>query len=683
MKILMLCDSMERGGAETHVFTLACALTKRGHRVDIVSGGGALAEEAEMRGARHLTLPLKKRSPFLIAFCALAIARIIKKGHYDVVHTHSRFTSFLAHKTALKRGSAFVSTAHAKFSLHGFRKRLSVWSNNSIAVSQDLKQYLVCEYRVPAENITVIPNGVDLDTFYPICDTEAKRRIIFLSRMDHDCALGARLLCRIAPRLCRMYKKTEILLGGGGSALEEIRREADAANKKIGYEALHCVGEVSDCASFFRKGDIFVGVSRAAIEAALCGLSVILCGDEGFMGALTPLNFYTALAVNFCARDCPQATQELLFSALCDLCAEPLQSRTERAHELRNMIASVCSAEKMCDATESCYRRAVAIPRKESGTLLCGYYGFGNMGDDLLLRASIDRCKREFAEDGIRALTKNGKRDSGHFGIICKKRSSPLSVIKEIKKCRRLVFGGGTLLQASTSLRSMIYYTLLLFLGRLFKKDCLLWGNGIGKCEGRAFAFLCKLALRCCTFAEMRDTRSFALANYFSGNRVLPKTVLAKDLALTRRRLYSDAARAEYLLRELLGPDHAPFIVAIPKADPRKKDLIDFIKQLAVDHSRGCKILLVPMCEREDMKICEDIASCKHLEAKILHGACFDDLAEICRLAQAVYSMRLHGLIAADVGGCSCKAFGDDVKLRSFESSSTVRQKLSDIDIPI
>ena len=43
MKILMLADTMDIGGAETHVYELSRSLSSMGHRIKILSGGGKTA----------------------------------------------------------------------------------------------------------------------------------------------------------------------------------------------------------------------------------------------------------------------------------------------------------------------------------------------------------------------------------------------------------------------------------------------------------------------------------------------------------------------------------------------------------------------------------------------------------------------------------------------------------------
>lgn len=677
MKILILCDSMGRGGAETHILTLASSLAERGHRLSVASGGGALTEELSRFGVGHIRLPLGSHNPFLIFLCRLALSRMIRSGGYDVVHSHSRLASFVSRGIAKRARVAFVTTAHARFEAKGLKKRLSAWGATPIAVSEDIKQYLVDAYSLSPENITVIPNGADSKKFFPMPSRERSTRIIFLSRMDADCALGARILCRIAPALAARESGIEIALGGRGSEYAEIRRLASKANERIGYECVRCVGEVSDSASFLRSGDIFVGVSRAAIEASLCGASVVLCGNEGYLGRLGTKNFALALSSNFCARGCDSARADLLLGDLETLLGENKKARRDAALEVREYMLRFCDAGRMASLTEKLYLESLARARnnaRRTYTLICGYYGFGNMGDDALLRSAIRRCRREFERDAVHVLSKNGRRDSERFGVECKKRSSLLRVISEIRGAERVVLGGGTLLQSSTSRRSMLYYSSLCLLARLFGKECLLWGNGIGRCEGRLFSFLCRLALRSCTLVETRDGRSYCLAKYFSSSdrRILPTVVLGRDLAEREYRSEGDRSRTEYLLCSLFGKDAPPFVVAAPRDTKDIGELARLAGALARE-AQSRRVLLVPMFESEDLRVCEAMAGCGALGAKILRGICFDDLVDICRRAERVYSMRLHGLVAARLAGTECVAIGSDVKLLDFIKTNPPR----------
>ena len=99
------------------------------------------------------------------------------------------------------------------------------------------------------------------------------------------------------------------------------------------------------------------------------------------------------------------------------------------------------------------YRKVLAVhkeTRKEKtrgGVLLCGYYGFFNVGDDALLAAAIARAREKFPCFGVSALTRRGKRDAWRWGIPCVRRDRPLAVMRAIRRAEVVVFGGGTLLQ--------------------------------------------------------------------------------------------------------------------------------------------------------------------------------------------------------------------------------------------
>ncbi|MBQ2308642.1 MAG: glycosyltransferase, partial [Clostridia bacterium] len=258
MRILMLCDGMGTGGAETHILTLCESLVRRGNEVTLLSGGGSLVPSLLSCGARHITLPLASHSLLDMHRCRRYISRLIRKERFDMAHSHSRLSSTLVSDLAKRRGLPLVTTVHARFSLTPLRRRFSRWGDLSVAVSQDLKQYLIDNYDVSPENITVIHNGVDGSRFSPRV-REGALTVGFLSRLDGDSSLGARLLCEIAPRLYERSRDIRIFIGGGGEELEKVRKLAREANEIIGEECIACVGEVADTSVFLGACDIFVG----------------------------------------------------------------------------------------------------------------------------------------------------------------------------------------------------------------------------------------------------------------------------------------------------------------------------------------------------------------------------------------------------------------------------------------
>ena len=668
MNILLLTDSLDMGGAETHVITLATDLKKLGHSLTVCSGGGRLASKLCKINVKHICLPLGSHALRDIIICRLSLSALLKKEKFDVVHSHARLASLLVSDIAQRLGVLCVCTAHAHFKITALRRFMSRWGDVTIAVSEDLKQYLVEEYRLAPENIYVIPNGADTSLFYPEAADKARMRIAFLSRLDGDCSLGAHLLCRIAPLLCRQYSKLEIIIGGGGSELPLIRSLAAKANAKIGRDAVICCGEVRDVPQFLRSCDILVGVSRAAIEGGLCGASVVLCGNEGFFGELRENNFHNALATNFCARESAAPSAERLYHALADMLDRPIDERQASAERVRQLLKQNCSSAQCAKRTEHIYcDRQKHASQRRGYTLLCGYYGYANMGDDALLRSSIERARREYG-NSIVALTKNGKADRKTFGVVCAKRSSVLSVLMGIALCRRIIFGGGTLLQTNTSKRSFLYYASLLLIAKVFRRDRILWANGIGEIDGGLCQAVFKKALSGCRYIELRDRRSQRLLK-----KLLPeaKSYLAEDLAKIRRSSTCSQARAEYLLGRVGIKQGSRFAIAIPKA---RSDTSD-VKRLYLNLRRLCRegneILIIPMYERQDLRLCRSLRDL--LGAKLMRGICFDDLCAIAARSECVYSMRYHGLIAAHLAKAPFVAASGDCRLLDYCKESLLK----------
>jgi polysaccharide pyruvyl transferase CsaB len=311
--------------------------------------------------------------------------------------------------------------------------------------------------------------------------------------------------------------------------------------------------------------------------------------------------------------------------------------------------------------TERIYREHQRKCRNSRGySLLCGYYGYSNMGDDALLRASIERARKEYG-DSIRALTKGGKTDSNTFGVVCAKRSCPLSILYHIAHCRRIIFGGGTLLQTQTSKRSFIYYASLLLLAKAMGRDRIIWANGIGAIDGRLCRAVFKKALSGCRYIELRDKRSQRILNKLLPNE---RASISVDLAHQKKPSSCSQSRAEYLLRRVGIEPRSRFTTVIPKANSGKQDIKKLLRELQRLRREGNAILIIPMYERQDLRLCEHL--CGLIGAKLMCGICFDDLCKLASLSNGVCSMRYHGLVAAHLVGVDFAGLGNDPKLTDY-----------------
>ncbi len=366
MKILLLTDCMNAGGAETHIALLARGLVQAGDTVSLLSAGGKAADALASEGVRQFRIPVTKGSWLRFLSADRQVSRLLKNESFDLLHAHTRRTAlFLRGKRCLP---PIAVTVHAAYEPLTCFPKLGYWGDRTIAVSEDLRARLCDRFSVPAEKITVIPNGIDCTQFMPSEKEPPHGSILFVSRLDEDCSLGADLLCSILPRLIASFPDLHITLAGGGNALNRIRRRVAACNRTVGKEVICAVGHMREMPMLYRNHSITVGVSRVAMEAAACGSAVILCGNEGYGGILSKDSPAPALS-NFCCRGFFPPSEEALFCDLSRLLRDNT-SRREIALFGREWILSEFSSDRMIEETRLFYGRLVSL-KKSPMTGVC------------------------------------------------------------------------------------------------------------------------------------------------------------------------------------------------------------------------------------------------------------------------------------------------------------------------
>ncbi len=663
MKILMLTNAMNAGGAETHLLTLARGLCTCGHEVVVASSGGRMVERLCALGVRHVRIPLHSlRSDQLLA-AKRALVQLLDGESFDVVHAHARIPAFLVAEMARRRGLCFVTSAHADFSTSWLRRRFSRWGYATAAVSEDIAHGLCVRYGLDSSQIAVIRNGVDTEHFLPVRRKPRSEglRIFCMSRMDKDCASAARLLCALAPRLHREIPGLVITIAGGGNAYREIAREAKRVREESGAR-IGVTGHVGDPRRLLHECDVFVGVSRAALEAMACGRCVILGGDEGFFGVLNEENTPLAARENFCARGRGTMTADKLYAAIHMLYRLGDRERLARGAALRRYVEQAQSADRMVAEVEAFYTQARVRASYDGGQiLLCGYYGYGNVGDDALLRAAVRRARTCFAGRGITALTRNGRRDAWHFGVPCLPRRSVFTVMRAIRRAEVVVFGGGTLLQDATSRRSLAYYLWILRYAQKHGVPCELWGNGIGALTHRDSERAVSQVLSRCRYVGLRDGCSWqTAASMMRTSSIAP--VGEDDLALTTPP--AEPSRIAYLL-DRFGIRGGKGTVAVAVKGGAARGVLRAMHQwLCQLRGEGYTLVFVAMYPHEDSALTDRL--CRALGGVHLQGVGASDLVGLFAHCEAVCAMRLHALVFAAAAGTPFVGFGTDEKIASF-----------------
>ncbi len=461
-RICMLCDRLDLGGVETHVVTLANALAAGGHEITLISGGGRMC--ASLVGVKHITLPLfKKRSFFWLFF---TLWRLFRRKRFDVIHAHTRFSAFLCRFIAKAR---LVTTAHWVFDTRFPRGLLTHWGEATLAVSPDIEEYLRRSYRLSWEQIYLTVNGIDTRTFAPGEKNNAVPKIVCCTRMEPE--RDRSVFCLL--EACEMLTDIpfSLLILGDGSDLPIIQQKKDALLRKHPHLDITLGGGVSEVAFHLADADVFVGVSRAALEGMAAGCATILAGNEGYLSVFSPSDARAAEQSNFCCRGASATTADALARDLRTLLSLPREQRRRMGEKCREYVISRYSTNQMTEDALGVYQ---TICKRR--VVLCGYYGARNIGDTLLCRAITEKLHLA----GYQKV------------LLFSRRILSLRAIFALRRGYDLILGGGNLLQDSTSHRSLRFY---LFVTRLVSGRIFIYG-GIGPLSPAGEALVTPLLAR-------------------------------------------------------------------------------------------------------------------------------------------------------------------------------------------
>ena len=170
MKVMHLLPSLSSGGVEQVVVELCQGLSPRGVETIVVSEGGPLVAAVEAAGARHITLPIGRKS--LRTFLMVPrVAKLIRAERPDVLHLHSRVPAWVgwlaAHRVERELRPLVVTSFHGFHSVN-FYSAIMAKGDRVIAVSECMKRHILENYpATPEERITVVPNSVDTNLNFP------------------------------------------------------------------------------------------------------------------------------------------------------------------------------------------------------------------------------------------------------------------------------------------------------------------------------------------------------------------------------------------------------------------------------------------------------------------------------------------------------------------------------------
>ena len=375
LRVLHVITRMIVGGAQENTM-LSCALMDPAHVTSTLITGpetgveGELHSEARARGVPLLIEPslVRRLSPWHDLKATFRLGRTIRKGHYDVVHTHSSKAGIVGRIAARLAGvPVIVHTTHGWgfnksqprhiYWLYVHLERMCVRMSNTIVVvgTPNRDEGLALGIGRP-EQYRLIRSGIELDAYRDAAiNREQARARLGLPADAFVIGSVGRLSEQKAPldllsafaTVAAAHPHARLVYVGDGP----LRRELEAAIAAAGLTGrVVLTGLRRDVPELLRAFDVFAlasrweGLPRVFPQAMAAGLPIVATRVDGAPDAVTPGENGWLVPVG----DMPA-----MAARLCELAADPATAR--RMGEAGLARVDEFSVQRMVDALARLY----------------------------------------------------------------------------------------------------------------------------------------------------------------------------------------------------------------------------------------------------------------------------------------------------------------------------------------
>lgn len=295
--------------------------------------------------------------------------------------------------------------------------------------------------------------------------------------------------------------------------------------------------------------------------------------------------------------------------------------------------------------------------------LISGYYGFNNLGDEAILETMIRSIKRMDPALELTVLTATPERTASTLHVQTVSRSNLLAVIFAVMKTDVLISGGGSLLQDTTSKRSIHYYLAIIIFGLIFNKPVMLYSHGIGPVHKPVNRRIMKWVLSRVDAITVREVNS----KYDLIEMGIPeeKIYVTADPVVDMEKIETQTGRK--ILEHAFGGrmDTHPIV----GLSMRTKDFVteenrQKLKKLIQSLSQSYNVVMIPFHLKEDLEICMWAKSDEVAVIEKEYAA--DEIMSVVENLDALIGVRLHSLIFAAVAEVPLLGISYDPKIDYF-----------------
>jgi len=311
------------GGTVNNAIRLSKGLTKRGHKVHIVTSDINRIFKEDIRTPWGIIHPVPVHGPYgSITYAVEVITKLWYKifmlnsqEKFDIINIHtgysalSIFAFLISISTQIPVVLTLYSIAEGTGSLGGLYKRISAPMERSfflsrvekiVAISERVKKFLR-DKRFASENIICIPPAVDLDQFNPYISKRRAREELGMNNNSSfilyigswNPSKGVKTLLNGVKNVLTDFSDVYLIIAWGGVEQDDLEKiKVQDMIRQLGFEArVTEFGAMHEVAKLMAASDIVVvpflntnGIADrplTIIEAMACGRPVIASNVGG------------------------------------------------------------------------------------------------------------------------------------------------------------------------------------------------------------------------------------------------------------------------------------------------------------------------------------------------------------------------------------------------------------------
>ncbi len=279
---------------------------------------------------------------------------------------------------------------------------------------------------------------------------------------------------------------------------------------------------------------------------------------------------------------------------------------------------------------------------------ISGYYGFDNFGDEAILKTLVENLKNFEKELNITVFSSNPPKTAKELNVNSVHSFCPKDIVKSLFNCNYLISGGGSLLQDTTSAKSLIYYLGIIALAQILGKKTIIFAQGIGPIKNKHLEKLTAFILKKSKYISVRDDKSI---NWL------------KTWGIDATKCYDPVWNIETPLVEKTN------IVGIQlRAFPTMtEDILNQLANLINNYYLDREIHLLSLQNKLDLEICNKLKNkLKSKNIKVIENSSNKKIIEDLSKLDILIAMRFHACLIGIKSGVKLLPINYDIKVEQL-----------------